>query len=753
MRPTDPDAREVPAPRLLFLGGGAVVAECYVPALRRLGWLRQALVVESSRRNAEALRQRQAGLRVLHGAYRQALEDTSLISGFDGVVVALPNCLHEDAVSRSLVAGLHVLCEKPLTLSAEGCRRLGAEAQKAGRCLSVGMARRLIPTVRAIGQAIRSGMIGELTSIEIAHGSDFHWPSMSHSYFLVENGGILLNMGVHYLDMIETWVGALTPVRYRDDFAGGVEASCAFELGATGGVLVQLELSYTRPLANRIVIVGTAGTITADVDDFGACTWCSTMSDLTATLTPTRPFRSGDWPLDFASTFTEQLFEFARAIDGVEEPRSNAYQAAETLGLIEWGHAHRQPIQAPALRRCAADRPSLEPASVVVTGGTGFVGVKLVERLHELGFERMRIPVRSYGSGADVARYPVERVLTDLLDYASVREAVRGARYVFHLAYGKDGRNAARVTVAGTRNVVDACVETGVDSVVMVSTASVFGWPSARYVDESYPYRSAPGDQAAYSRSKARAERYCLRRARSSGTTRIVVLSPSAIYGPGSWLFTEFPARAAQDGSFCWIDAGHGRFNYVFVDNFVDALLLAVQCDQAHGQRFLVSDGAVSVREFLAPMLGAGAANLQSYNRQQLQALARNQQAGWRDLFRALTTGEMMRVVNGVPALAVSKRWAERRLGRLYARAQHARSVIQEERSRPDAGRPVPPLWLSDVFGPIPFEYSSEKARKVLGWSPGISLAEGQQICLAWLERLGLVAPPHTRGVGGRSAP
>ena len=65
----------------------------------------------------------------------------------------------------------------------------------------------------------------------------------------------------------------------------------------------------------------------------------------------------------------------------------------------------------------------------------------------EWGFRQIRVRLRSQRRGATVARFPGSRVLTNLLDYQSVRDAVAGSKYIFHLTYGTDGIGAARITI------------------------------------------------------------------------------------------------------------------------------------------------------------------------------------------------------------------------------------------------------------------------------------------------------------------
>jgi predicted dehydrogenase/nucleoside-diphosphate-sugar epimerase len=721
-------------PKLLFLGGGAVIKELYLPALVRLGWLRQCACVETSERSIEAIRSVCKGLTIHRADYREFLERNDFVSKFDGVIVAVPNVFHEDAVIRSLEKGLHVLCEKPLALTGDACLRLAEAANEAERQLSVAMVRRLIPSVTAIREALHGGLLGDLKSLEIRHGSGFQWPSDSGSYFRKENGGLLVNMGVHYLDMIEDWVGPLAPVDYRDDNGGGVEANVYYRLLTASGAQVELGLSFTHELDNRIIVRGTRGEITVSVEEFDGCTWRCFDTGLEGRINAQVPFRFGNRSRDFISAFAEQLAEFGEVIAGRELPRVDARQAAKTLELIEWAYHNRRPLYASRFQ--TADRPRLTPGRVVVTGGTGFTGGRLVERLSEIGFDDIVVPIRSYRSGANVARFRAERVLTDLLSFKSVQNVVSGARYVFHLAYGKDN-NAAQVTIQGTRNVLEAAIQAGAEVVVVVSTCSVFGYPEAsKPIDEAFPYRPALGD---YGRSKAKAERFALARARSSPKTRIVVINPAAIYGPGGPLFTEFPIRSARRGEFCWIEGGRGKINYVFVDNLIDALLLAAQCPEAHGERFIVSDGYCTMRAFLSPILGSLADTLPNYTGAELQAMESRRRAGVRELLQVLTNEEVMEVVNRVPILSAVKKRMERHLGGIYRRLQRKRKMwLAEDNGISESSRPIPPAWLADIFGPIENVYSAAKARRVLGWLPRVSLEEGQQAAIDWLEILGI---------------
>ena len=710
------------APSLLILGGGALATECYIPALIRLGWENRVMIIDASKEAAANIQKLFPTVRTLIGRYPALLADRDFVSQFNGCVVALPNCLHEHAVILSMDAGLDVLCEKPLAMDVDSCLRLAAAAEQRGRRLAVAMVRRLIPSVMVIREAIQSGLVGDVRQIEIEHGGSFHWPAQSSSYFQKANGGLFLNMGIHYLDMIESWLGPVEPVEYADDAVGGVEANCRLTLRSENGTQLHLRLSYTHELSNCICVRGTQGEIRANVNEFANAKWFSYTTGLSGDLQPGKPFSKDILPLDFISSFAEQFLSFGEVIAGRADPLVNALQAASTQRIIEWGYSNRSRLFT-AVDSRPGSRPSLQPARTMITGGSGFLGLGLVERLCELGFCDIVVPVRSYQSGANVARFPVNRPLINLLDRDSVRVALRGAKYVFHLAYGTTGIDAPRITIEGTKNVVDAAIEEGVESVVVVSTATVFGHPKTdRPIDETFPYKPALGE---YGASKAAGEKYALHKAKSSGRTRIVVINPSAIYGPNGKLFTEFPVRAARDGQFAWIELGKGKLNYTFVDNVVDALLLAASCVKAHGENFIISDGVCTFRKFLTLLLGPQAEALPSYTRSELIEQERLSRPTWRDLVRGLMNDQVMHAVNGIPVLSNSKKFIEKRFSKTYERMQSGRQALHDSSIACASPPRVPASWLADIFGPIEVEYSSAKAQKILGWRPIVPLETG----------------------------
>jgi predicted dehydrogenase/nucleoside-diphosphate-sugar epimerase len=732
-------------PRLLIVGAGAVVNEYYIPALRALGWERHALIVDASFQSLRRVRASSDEVGASQLDFRHAISEVSHSGGFDACVVALPNQLHAEACVLALEHGLHVLCEKPLALKRAACDELALVAERCGRVLVAGMVRRLLPSFQMLRQALRQGLIGELTGIEVEDGEPYSWSSDSGAAFRAENGGVLADMGVHYLDLIEEIGGDTQPVSYTDDFQGGAEANLEYALRSTTGNLpIRLQLSRTRRLRNAFVCRGRLGTLLVEKDRFDGCWWQSAQTGGETWLQPRTPLMP-----TLEACFAQQLVDFAGRMRGEDTPVVSAQRAASTIGLIEWAYRERTGRRN---GRSAEEHPretrtatGLPPSRVCITGATGFIGAHLVERLGRTGRHPLVAPVRSFRNCAQIARFPITMPRCDLLDYGQVAAAVSGAQFVFHLAYGRDGPQPERVTIEGTRNVVEAAIATGAEAVVVLSTIYVFGQPAGE-VDEAWPYHPVGG---VYGTSKALMERWCLRRAQGSARTRVIVLCPSCVYGPGGDAYTTLPVRMARDAGFCWVDEGRGAANYTYVENLVDAMLLGAMAGEAHGRRFIINDGTESWRSFLHKLLGDLAETLPSYTRGQLRELHRRRpRPNLVDVARIAMSDQSVRTALRETRLGEAALWgAEHATPGVIARMRrgwHAPQAVEPRSATttreplaavPTAPpEPLPPVWLPDLFGPAQTVFRADTARQVLGWVPSVGLDEGMRATRAWIE-------------------
>jgi nucleoside-diphosphate-sugar epimerase len=240
---------------------------------------------------------------------------------------------------------------------------------------------------------------------------------------------------------------------------------------------------------------------------------------------------------------------------------------------------------------------------VFVTGGSGFIGGRLIERLVREG-RPVRALARSDAAAERVSGLGAEATRGDLGDRASLATAAAGTEVAFHLAaqLGDWGawEDFERGNVEGTRNALAACAEAGVKRFVHCGTeaALMAGQPLVG-VDETAPLR--PDSKAPYPATKARAEQ-AVRDANREGF-ETVVLRPRFVWGDGDTTLLPELVAMVEKGRFAWVGGGRNITETTHVDNVVEGLLLAAGRGRA-GEAYFVTDGkSVEFRRFVTEML------------------------------------------------------------------------------------------------------------------------------------------------------
>jgi nucleoside-diphosphate-sugar epimerase len=261
----------------------------------------------------------------------------------------------------------------------------------------------------------------------------------------------------------------------------------------------------------------------------------------------------------------------------------------------------------------------------LVTGATGLVGSHIVEHLLAQGWQ-VRALVRSSGSVghspalrwdgvAWLRSKDVELSLGDVLDLPAFAEAARGCDVIFHTAAtvltsgrGVHAYDAYRApNVDGTRNAISAAERTGA-RLLHVSSVAVYG-PHARYkspvdehgkrlpVTESTPLRPLP-DRAYYARSKRESEELVLR-AHADRRIWATAVRPDVIYGPRDRYFVPRLARIIRLGVCPVVDHGRTTLAVVQVGNVAAGAICAATSEAAGGSAFnLANDFDVTLSDF-----------------------------------------------------------------------------------------------------------------------------------------------------------
>jgi nucleoside-diphosphate-sugar epimerase len=211
-----------------------------------------------------------------------------------------------------------------------------------------------------------------------------------------------------------------------------------------------------------------------------------------------------------------------------------------------------------------------------VTGGTGFIGSRVLKRLRDRGDDVVvlaRSPDKASGLDAEV-------VQGDLGDADAIRRGVEGCQAVFHIAadYRVGMPKSKReemydANVRGTERILDAAAAAGVERIVYVSTVNAFGNTNGRTVDESYSRDEGDGFVSYYDETKYAAHKLAADRAAQGAP--VVIVQPGLVYGPGDHAIVGELIDQASRGKMPAKAFPELGYNAVFVDDVADGIVLA----------------------------------------------------------------------------------------------------------------------------------------------------------------------------------
>jgi predicted dehydrogenase len=189
----------------------------------------------------------------------------------DVALVCTPHPAHEAVVVAAAEAGVHVLCEKPITVSLEAADNMVNAAELAGTKFGVIFQRRFWPAAQRIRNAIDGGRLGNLTlgecAVRIWRSRDYFASDPWRGKWATEGGGVLMNQAVHAIDQF-LWfmgepvevVGRYATLRHGDyiDVEDTAVATVVFESGALG--TIQAASTFQAPAFGfRIAVHGDSG--------------------------------------------------------------------------------------------------------------------------------------------------------------------------------------------------------------------------------------------------------------------------------------------------------------------------------------------------------------------------------------------------------------------------------------------------------------------------------------------------------------
>ncbi len=533
------------------------------------------------------------------------------------VHVLTPPEFHCPLALQAMDMGCHVFVEKPMAETVEECDQMIARARERGVKLSVNHSDRFDPVVLKAIEIARSGACGDILGVHSIRSSDYPTYAGGPLPAPYRQGSYpFRDLGVHSMYLVEQFVGEIQKLEVnwyetgRDPMLTFDEwrayAECA---NGTGSIYISWN---TRPIQSELEIHGTQGLIR--VDRFlQVCEFNRILPGPKAIGNIINGYRNA-----LRRSFRIPI-NLVRFVTGSLKPSPGIYRCVQDFHfalrndkplpvppeegrrMIAWIERTCLSADEDKQKRLHAEvTRELPPARVLVTGGGGFLGRPLVERLLAKG-ESVRLLLRRPPS------FPLPEgvgvVYGSLGQPDVVDHAVQGVEVVYHLGAAMRGGplEFEQGTVWGTRNMVDACVRHNVKNLVYVSSLSVVDHAGHRAgvpVTEDSPYEPYPDRRGAYTQTKLRAEHMVLDAIRDRGL-RAVIVRPGQIFGPGAEHVTPNGVIGIAGR---WIVAGSGSrlLPLVYRDDVVDALLLAETSQKASGQLMNIVDPTrVTQNEYL----------------------------------------------------------------------------------------------------------------------------------------------------------
>jgi predicted dehydrogenase/nucleoside-diphosphate-sugar epimerase len=545
--------------------------------------------------------------------------DALVAAGANVIHVLTPPSSHAAIARAALERGCHVMIEKPIAEDVADARAIGELARARGLVATVNHSLLYDPQVKRALDAVASGALGRIVSVDILRGSEYPpFEGGPLPPWYRDAGYPFRDLGVHCMYLIQALLGPIEDVDASWRSLGG-DPDLAYDewraLVRCKRGLGQFQLTWnTKPMQSQIIIHGTKGVLRVDLFAMFHGKRASTplpkaaerlINAFADSIQPLVDVPIGVWKFVRKEVQSYQglrdlVADFYRRLAAGEPPPVSVDDAAQ---IVEWVEKVARAADAEHAANRARFTTS-EHVPFLVTGASGSLGKATVRGLLARGHE-VRVFVRRI---PDVPQEGVEYVFGNLGDPAAVDRAVRGADVVIHCGAAMKGGWPAHLggTVVGTQNVIDACRAHGVRQLVHVSSMSVIDWAGSAGkgpVDEGAALEPRADERGAYTRAKLEAERLVV--AAAAAGLPCVILRPGQIFGGGIPLVNGAVARRAGGR---WLVLGDGRLELplVYIDDVVDAILAAVDKKLVGGEIIQLIDHEHLTQSDVLSMVGNG---------------------------------------------------------------------------------------------------------------------------------------------------
>jgi len=537
----------------------------------------------------------------------------------DVVHILTPPATHKNIAVKCLEKGSHVLIEKPMCITSEEANEIIRIAHEKKLLVCVDLMRLFEPLTLKAKETLNKGELGDIVNISASYSYDYFKrvdTDPASRWIKDLPGGVFFDLIPHPLCLLEEFMPELKvdkSVTIKNPDGLITDLWSIFTSSRTTATL-HMSLNIF-PLKNYIVFECTRGILNIDFRNFlvfqRKCykvpnaaeriigNFNVGMQILNGTFASIFNFVRGK--LDPYTGLETIIRKFYIAVKNNTESPVSPEKAKRLLILTEEIFSEQE-------RKTREIKEENEPknADVLVTGGTGFIGRRLVNKLLKEG-HRVRILTHrnlNYNELKSISSDAVEIISGDIYNSRDVENACHGIDTVYHLAAAMKGDWIYHLdtTITGTQNIINASLKNGVKNLVYVSTLNVYNakrYPHNDLIDETFLYEDEPDKRGSYSNAKLKAEKLVVENMNRNGIS-ISILRPGLVYGPGREVFLRDVGYRIGKKLVVVLGNGKRKIPLVYVDNLIEALLLVGEAkEKGRGAFNVVDKDYPTQREFI----------------------------------------------------------------------------------------------------------------------------------------------------------
>ncbi|MDJ0658300.1 MAG: NAD-dependent epimerase/dehydratase family protein [Crocosphaera sp.] len=615
-------------PTTVALLGAGYISDYHFQALRSLPNLEIKAICDLNQVLAGQFAQAR-GIPKVYGDLPKMLEEEQL----DVVHVLTPPHIHHATASQVVKAGVNAFIEKPLCHTVSHCQSLRQLAESSGQVIGVSHNFLYFPIYEKLLTDWRSGELGQIDSVDIVwnkalgqlQGNNFNmWLFQDPKHILFE---VCPHSFAHVIHLLGQPDDLSVQVRDQVSLPEGKEFYRCWEInGSKGKTNIRIRFSFIDSYPEHYIHVrGSNGIARVDFENntytyqqhtpylldidrylniarMAKDSWLQANGTLTNFVLSKMGRSQNAGPFPYSILRTVQSFYETRH-NQLDERLTPAIGEA-AVALAEWVAQEAnlpEPSVTPQVTPEAIPLSST-PKTVLVLGGTGFIGQALVRRLCQEGYGVRILSRNPSGCPQDIRQMGVELIKGDFTNLDIVEEALEGIEWVYHLAKG-DGKSWSeylKSDVEPTEKLAQLCLEKGIKRLIYTSSIAIYyAGQNAPTITEETPPHPAMIQGSFYARSKVENERLLLALHHNQGLP-VVIFRPGVVLGRGAnpyhWGIAAWPYNSV---CYPWGD-GTNPLPIVLVDDVADAMVKAMKIPNIDGQSYnLASSPCITANDYL----------------------------------------------------------------------------------------------------------------------------------------------------------